>query len=104
MNGPDGRRDRRSADRELGLIGDVGGGLHGRAVDHAAGDGRRQQRVAGGDRVASRPVDPVCGMIIDPDSCLVTLERNETRLYFCSEACRDRYCADPHRDGQASTA
>ena len=54
--------------------------------------------------MASRPVDPVCGMIIDPDSCLVTLERNETRLYFCSEACRDRYCADPHRDGQASTA
>ncbi len=53
---------------------------------------------------ASRPVDPVCGMIIDPDSCLVTLERNETRLYFCSEACRDRYCADPHRYGQASTA
>ncbi len=53
---------------------------------------------------ARRPVDPVCGMIIDPDSCLVTLERNETRVYFCSEACRSRFRADPHRYRQPSTA
>lgn len=46
---------------------------------------------------ASRPVDPVCGMVIDPEACLVTLERDEGRVFFCSEACRHRFATEPDR-------
>ncbi|MDQ3146928.1 MAG: YHS domain-containing protein [Actinomycetota bacterium] len=47
-------------------------------------------------RVA-RPVDPVCGMVIDPEACLVTVEWHDDRVFFCSEACRDRFVAEPDR-------
>lgn len=49
---------------------------------------------------AARPVDPVCGMVIDPAACLVTLDWSGERVFFCSEACRDRFVADPDRYGQ----
>lgn len=39
--------------------------------------------------------DPVCGMRIDPDDAAATVEHEGKTYYFCSEACRDRFEADP---------
>jgi Cu+-exporting ATPase len=39
--------------------------------------------------------DPVCGMRIDPDDAAATVERDGQTVYFCSEACRDAFVADP---------
>jgi adenylate cyclase len=39
--------------------------------------------------------DPVCGMRIDSEDAAATAEREGTTYYFCSEACRDRFVADP---------
>jgi uncharacterized protein len=36
--------------------------------------------------------DPVCGTFVLPERA-VTLADGRSRLYFCSEACRDRYRA-----------
>jgi YHS domain-containing protein len=36
--------------------------------------------------------DPVCGTYVIPERA-VTLVNGRTRLYFCSEACRDKYRA-----------
>ncbi len=57
-----------------------------------------------GSSRAPRPVDPVCGMVIDPEACLVTLEWRSERVFFCSEACRDRFVADPGRYGQPASS
>ena len=59
-----------------------------------------QGLTGGADRRASRtPVqgvsmvrDPVCGTFIVPERA-VTLVDGRTRLYFCSNACRDSYRA-----------
>jgi YHS domain-containing protein len=40
-------------------------------------------------------VDPVCGMRIDPDDAVATVEYEGRTFYFCSEACRDGFLADP---------
>jgi Cu+-exporting ATPase len=39
--------------------------------------------------------DPVCGMRIDPDDAAATVEHDGETVYFCSEACRDAFVADP---------
>jgi YHS domain-containing protein len=39
--------------------------------------------------------DPVCGMRIDPDDAAATAEYEGETYYFCSEACRDAFVADP---------
>jgi adenylate cyclase len=39
--------------------------------------------------------DPVCGMRIDPEDAAATAQREGTTYYFCSEACRERFEADP---------
>jgi YHS domain-containing protein len=39
--------------------------------------------------------DPVCGMRIDADDAAATAEHEGKTYYFCSEACRDRFEADP---------
>jgi YHS domain-containing protein len=38
--------------------------------------------------------DPVCGMFLLPDHAL-TLVDGRARLFFCSDACRDKYRARP---------
>jgi YHS domain-containing protein len=43
-------------------------------------------------RSAAMVRDPVCGTFILPSSA-VTLVDGRNRLYFCSEACRDKYRA-----------
>jgi adenylate cyclase len=39
--------------------------------------------------------DPVCGMRIDPDDAVATAEHDGATYYFCSEACRDAFIAEP---------
>jgi signal transduction histidine kinase/YHS domain-containing protein len=39
--------------------------------------------------------DPVCGMVVGPDSLSLTHERE--RYYFCSPACADLFAAQPQR-------
>lgn len=43
---------------------------------------------------AGMDVDAVCGMTVSKDKAVVTAHNNR-RLYFCSEACRDKYLASP---------
>jgi Cu+-exporting ATPase len=40
-------------------------------------------------------IDPVCGMRIDPEDAVAEVEREGTTYFFCSEACRDVFVADP---------
>lgn len=44
-----------------------------------------------------RPADPVCGMLLDPGTCTVTAEWDDAAVLFCSDACRERFLADPQR-------
>lgn len=39
--------------------------------------------------------DPVCGMRIDPDDAVATALHDGERYWFCSEACRTAFVADP---------
>ena len=43
----------------------------------------------------SMVIDPVCGMRIDPDDAAATVEVKAKSYYFCSQACRDVFIADP---------
>jgi len=38
--------------------------------------------------------DPVCGTFVDP-AVAVSVTHGSKRFYFCSEACRDMFLADP---------
>jgi adenylate cyclase len=42
--------------------------------------------------------DPVCGMRIDPDDAVASAVHDGQRYWFCSEACRDAFVADPAPD------
>ena len=39
--------------------------------------------------------DPVCGMQVDSDDAPATAEYEGKAYYFCSQACHDRFVADP---------
>jgi len=56
----------------------------------------RQGRQARGRHVPDRGVpmarDPVCGTFVVPERA-VSLVNGRTRLFFCSETCRDKYRA-----------
>jgi Cu+-exporting ATPase len=42
--------------------------------------------------------DPVCGMTVDPEAPAGgTVERGRARYHFCSQACRERFLAEPER-------
>ena len=43
--------------------------------------------------------DPVCGMLIEPESAVATREHADKVFYFCSQECVDKFDADPHRYG-----
>ena len=58
-------------------------------VDGASG-GRSRSRAP--ERGVSMVRDPVCGTFVLPVSA-VTLVEGRARLYFCSDACRDKYRA-----------
>jgi plastocyanin domain-containing protein len=37
------------------------------------------------------PVDPVCGMKVDPEHPAATLVRDDRTFYFCNPGCKDRF-------------
>jgi Cu+-exporting ATPase len=41
--------------------------------------------------------DPVCGMRIDPDDAVASAEFDGNVYFFCSEACREGFVANPAR-------
>ena len=46
--------------------------------------------------------DPVCGMEINPASAFATREHMGQTFYFCSQACVDKFDADPHKYAHAA--
>jgi hypothetical protein len=57
-------------------------------------EGASRGRSAGGtpDHGVSMVRDPICGTFVLPASA-VTLVDGRARIYFCSDACRDKYRA-----------
>ncbi len=49
-------------------------------------------------------VDPVCGMAIDPTAAAASMEVDGERVYFCSDACRQRFVDKPTAYPLASAA
>jgi Cu+-exporting ATPase len=41
--------------------------------------------------------DPVCGMQIDSEDAMAEARYDGKSYYFCSEACRNKWEADPER-------
>lgn len=41
--------------------------------------------------------DPVCGMEVDPESAAAQSEHEGATYYFCAEACKTQFDADPGR-------
>ena len=39
--------------------------------------------------------DPVCGMEVDPETAAAKSEHKGTAYYFCAEACKSQFDADP---------
>ena len=48
------------------------------------------------------PVDPVCGMTVDPACAAASVEHHGRAVYFCSAGCRDAFVADPQHYGAAA--
>ena len=48
--------------------------------------------------------DPVCGMLVDPAEAPASIERNGTRLSFCSRGCRDQLLAESTPAGYSGAA
>lgn len=42
-------------------------------------------------------VDPVCKMLVLPESAAATYEHNNNKYYFCMQGCRDKFAADPEK-------
>lgn len=42
--------------------------------------------------------DPVCGMIVTPDTAAARVAYQELTFYFCSDGCRREFEAHPARD------
>jgi len=47
--------------------------------------------------VAERVLDPVCGMMVDPDRAAGHVEHNGTTYHFCSTGCVAKFSADPEK-------
>lgn len=43
------------------------------------------------------PVDPVCGMDVEPGAGVPSAEHDGTTYWFCCGGCRERFVADPER-------
>jgi YHS domain-containing protein len=41
--------------------------------------------------------DPVCGMMVDPDSAVASATYESQQVYFCSDECRRMFEAEPER-------
>jgi Cu+-exporting ATPase len=49
------------------------------------------------DRKTSIPVDPVCGMPVNPESAAGSYEHESKPYYFCSTHCLHKFGEDPER-------
>ena len=47
--------------------------------------------------MADRVLDPVCGMMVDPDRAAGHVEHAGTTYYFCSKGCVAKFTADPEK-------
>jgi Cu+-exporting ATPase len=47
--------------------------------------------------VAERVLDPVCGMMVDPDRAAGHVDHNGTTYYFCSKSCVAKFSANPDK-------
>ena len=47
--------------------------------------------------MADRVLDPVCGMMVDPDRAAGHVEHKGTTYYFCSKGCVAKFSADPEK-------
>ncbi len=41
-------------------------------------------------------VDPVCGMKVDPQSAVATVDWQSVRYYFCAQSCARKFSTNPH--------
>lgn len=46
---------------------------------------------------AKQVLDPVCGMVVNPESAPARMTHADERYHFCATACRDRFARDPAR-------
>jgi YHS domain-containing protein len=46
---------------------------------------------------ATKAVDPVCGMEVDPDTAAAQTCHNGIQIFFCAEGCRNAFLANPER-------
>jgi len=49
----------------------------------------------GEGEAATFATDPVCGMPVDVAATLYQVDRGETRIYFCSAGCKERFQREP---------
>lgn len=61
-------------------------------VEAASGQPPRARGQSRGTPAAKMSRDPVCGTFVLPERA-VALSDGRERIYFCSEACRDKYRA-----------
>jgi len=61
-------------------------------VEGVTGQSRRSRMSSAPQRGVPMARDPVCGTFVVPERA-VTLVNGRTRLYFCSDRCRDKYRA-----------
>ena len=47
--------------------------------------------------MAERVVDPVCGMMVDPERAAGHVEHGGKTYYFCSKGCVAKFSADPEK-------
>jgi len=45
--------------------------------------------------VADRVVDPVCGMMVDPERAAGHVDHAGKTYYFCSKVCKTKFDANP---------
>jgi Cu+-exporting ATPase len=66
------------------------------AVDVEVHEGN-QWKEEPGMTTAPTVKDPVCGMNIDPNTAAASEEYQGQRYYFCSQACHERFKANPQQ-------
>jgi Cu+-exporting ATPase len=49
------------------------------------------------DGATAQQVDPVCGMLVDPNTAPATSEYNGQTYYFCSFGCKRDFDTDPEK-------
>ncbi len=47
--------------------------------------------------MADRVLDPVCGMMVDPDRAAGHVDHRGTTYHFCSKGCAAKFTADPEK-------